>query len=102
MAKLPKLVRDNIPDIIRADNREPVTRILSEDEYVGELEKKLQEEVTEYIIDKNIEELADILEVVYALASTLDATPEEVEMVRLNKKQKNGAFNNRILLDKIK
>lgn len=43
-----KLVRDNIPDIIRADGKTPVTRILDQEEYLNELDRKLQEEVAEY------------------------------------------------------
>ena len=36
-----KLVRDNIPEIIIQDNRKPVTKILNDDCYKKELEKKL-------------------------------------------------------------
>ena len=62
-----KLVRDNIPDIIRADGKTPVTRILNQEEYLNELDRKLQEEVAEYQADKSMEELADILEVLSAI-----------------------------------
>src|SRR5699024_12138031 len=47
-----KLVRDNIPDIIRADGKTPVTRILDQEEYLNELDRKLQEEVAEYQADR--------------------------------------------------
>lgn len=58
-----KLVRDKIPEIIKADGKECKTHILSKDEYIAALETKLNEEVAEYQEDKNLEEMADVLEV---------------------------------------
>ena len=63
-----KLVRDKIPDIITASGKHPVTRVLSNEEYLAELDKKLIEEGNEYQADKSLEELADMLEVIYAIA----------------------------------
>ncbi|WP_353736241.1 nucleoside triphosphate pyrophosphohydrolase [Ruminococcus sp.] len=63
-----KLVRDKIPEIIEKAGKTPVTHILSEEEYITELDRKLNEECSEYQADKNIEELADMLEVMYAIA----------------------------------
>lgn len=60
-----KLVRDKIPEIIEKENRRPITKILSKEEYISELNKKLQEEFKEYLEDNNVEELADIVEVIY-------------------------------------
>ena len=51
-----KLVRDKIPEIILKDNELPSTRILSDEEYIKELNRKLQEEVNEYLEAENIEE----------------------------------------------
>lgn len=59
-----KLVRDRIPEIIKNDGKMPIMEILSDEEYLKELDKKLSEEVAEYQADKSIEEMADILEVV--------------------------------------
>ena len=56
-----KLVRDRIPDIIRNDGKKPIIEILSNEEYLKELDKKLNEEVAEYQADKSIEEMADVL-----------------------------------------
>lgn len=98
MARVNKLVRDDIPAIIRSSGRRPVTRTLSDEEYREQLEKKLQEEVIEYITDKNGEELADIIEVVYALGSTLGLSPYDLEVLRQGKETKNGAFKKRIFL----
>lgn len=62
-----KLVRDKIPQIIRDDGKEPIVEILSEEDYLIELDKKLNEEVAEYQADKSIEEMADGLEVLFAI-----------------------------------
>ena len=56
-----KLVRDRIPEIIIADGKKPITRILDNDEYLRELDKKLNEEIAEYQADKSVEEMADVL-----------------------------------------
>lgn len=69
-----KLVRDRIPEIIEARGKKPNVRILEQEEYLHHLEAKLDEEVAEYHRDKNAEELADILEVVYALAEANGVT----------------------------
>ena len=58
-----KLVRDNIPEIMIKNGAKPVTRILSEEEYLSELNKKLLEEVNEYLESEDVMEIADILKV---------------------------------------
>ena len=63
-----KLVRDNIPEIIEASGKTCKTEILSNEEYLQMLDKKLDEELAEYHQEQNIEELADLLEVLYATA----------------------------------
>lgn len=80
-----KLVRDNIPDMIRAKGETPNIRILEQEEYLRHLEAKLDEEAGEYHRDKNAEELADLLEVVFALAEAIGCTKEELwEIYRKN------------------
>jgi predicted house-cleaning noncanonical NTP pyrophosphatase (MazG superfamily) len=97
-----KLVRDNIPTIIRNKyGKEPITYTLDEETYKTELVKKLHEEVAEFVQDRTIEELADILEVVYALAQCQNITPEKLEELRARKAAKNGAFKQRIFLEKV-
>lgn len=93
-----KLVRDNIPAIIQNSGCTPITRVLADEEYAQQLEQKLQEEVNEYITDKNAEELVDIIEVVYALGKRLNMSPSDLEALRQQKANKNGAFENRIFL----
>lgn len=95
-----KLVRDRIPEIINADNRRAITRILDNDEYIKELNTKLQEEVKEYLEDTNVEELADIVEVIYAILDLNNISIEEFEKIRKAKVEKRGAFKNRIFLEK--
>lgn len=94
-----KLVRDKIPEKIIAEGRISKTRYLDDNEYKIELDKKLQEEVKEYIQDDNIEELADIIEVIYAILDAKKISIEELEKVRLKKVEKNGAFKQKIFLE---
>ena len=93
-----KLVRDNIPDIIRKNGDVPITRTLTDTEYTLELYKKLDEEVNEYFSDKNIEELADILEVIFALAETHGVSKEDLMKVYKKKHDERGGFERRIFL----
>ena len=91
-----KLVRDLIPEIIKADGKVPKTRILSEDEYLQELDIKLSEEVAEYLAGKSIEEMADVLEVLYAICEARGYTIEQLMDVKENKKDNRGGFKSRI------
>ncbi len=94
-----KLVRDKIPEIIDNAGKTPVTHILSDEEYISELDKKLNEECSEYQADKNIEELADILEVMYAIAEARGWSVSELEAVRRDKAEKRGGFKDKIYLE---
>ena len=94
-----KLVRDRIPEIIEQAGKTPVTRILSDEEYVSELDRKLNEECAEYQADKSIEELADMLEVMYAIAEARGWTVSELEAVRKSKTEKRGGFKEKIYLE---
>ena len=99
-----KLVRDNIPDIIKNNGEVPITRILSNEEYKFELEKKLLEECKEVIEscgEDRIEELADLLEVVIALGKIESRTLEDIIKVCEIKRQKRGAFDQMIYLEEV-
>lgn len=96
-----KLVRDKIPEIILKDNELPSTRILNDEEYIKELNKKLQEEVNEYLEAENIEEMVDILEVIRAILEHKGVTYEEIEEKRIKKATKRGAFKEKIYLEKV-
>lgn len=91
-----KLVRDRIPEIIKADGKKPITRILSEDEYLQELDIKLNEEVAEYQADKSIEEMADVLEVLFAICEARGYSIEQLIKVKRDKQDKRGGFKDRI------
>ena len=93
-----KLVRDLIPDIIEESGNECRTRILSDDEYLKMLDAKLDEELSEYHQDQNIEELADLLELIQAATIARGYTLEELESVRAEKAKKRGGFEQKIFL----
>ena len=99
--KYNKLVRDRIPEIIEASGKSCVTEILSDEAYLRLLDAKLDEELAEYHSDQNIEELADLLEVIYAAAMARGDTLEQLESVRAAKAEKRGAFANKILLKEV-
>ena len=93
-----KLVRDRIPEKIEASGNKCVVAILSDADYKNQLDKKLNEECEEYQADKSIEELADIIEVVYAIAQEKGISVDELEKVRIKKATERGTFKNKILL----
>jgi len=95
-----KLVRDRIPEIILEDGKRPVTRTAGEAEYAALLEAKLQEELDELAAPgaDRVQELADILEVVHALARVESISANELEAVRGKKAAERGGFDERIVL----
>lgn len=96
-----KLVRDRIPEMIEAGGNTCVTEILSDEDYLRMMDAKLDEELAEYHRDQNIEELADLLEVVYAAATARGYTVEELERVRAEKAARRGGFEKKILLKEV-
>lgn len=97
-----KLVRDRIPEVIEGTGKKFSTRILNNEEYLKELKNKSFEELEEYINSNNdkdaIEELADLLEIIHALAECHGASIERVEEVRQFKVDKRGGFKEKIFL----
>ena len=96
-----KLVRDRIPEIIEASGKTCVTEVLSDEEYLKMIDVKLDEELAEYHKDQNIEELADLLEVIRAAAIARGYSIEELEKVRAEKAGKRGGFEKKILLKEV-
>ena len=99
-----KLVRDNIPSIIKGNGETPITRILNEEEYKKELEKKLYEEYNEVLEasgEDRVEELADMIEVIKYLAKLEGKKLEDVIKTADEKSTKRGAFNDKIFLEKV-
>ena len=93
-----KAIRDKIPEIIKKDGYSCTVKTLSDDEFLVEIEKKLSEEVTEYQNDKNPEELADILEVIYRIAQLKGIPKEELEKIRIKKVEERGSFDKNLFL----
>jgi predicted house-cleaning noncanonical NTP pyrophosphatase (MazG superfamily) len=93
-----KLVRDKIPQIIRSKGLEPVVYTASTEEYAARLRDKLREEVEEFIASgDDPEELADILEVLYALAVQAGTDLGQVEKLRAAKAEERGGFDDRVI-----
>lgn len=93
-----KLVRDKIPEIIKAEGKELKTRILDDAEYLDALVSKLKEEVAEFEADHSIKELADVTEVIRALMDELGITKDELEKNRAERAESRGAFKDKIFL----
>ena len=96
-----KLVSDLIPEIIQSSGKTCSTEILSDEEYLKFVDAKLDEELAEYHKDQNIEELADLLEVIRAAAIARGYTLDDLERVRAEKAAKRGGFEKRILLKEV-
>jgi len=97
-----KLIRDKIPEIMKNEGKNPTFYVADEKKFYKLLRNKLQEEVTEFLESNSIEELADILEVMYALCTTKGITMENLERIRLEKRKKRGAFIKRFVLEQTK
>jgi predicted house-cleaning noncanonical NTP pyrophosphatase (MazG superfamily) len=96
-----KLVRDRIPELIRADDEVPVTETVAGEAYRERLRGKLDEEVAEYHESGRVAELADVLEVVHALAALDDVSAEELETMRREKRDERGGFDGSVVLDRV-
>ena len=98
-----KAVRDKIPDIIKKSGNSYNVKKLSDDEFLPELEKKLREEVEEYLENKSVEELTDIIEVINRISELKGVSHNELEKIRQKKADERGKFNeNLFLVDVIK
>jgi predicted house-cleaning noncanonical NTP pyrophosphatase (MazG superfamily) len=97
-----KLVRDRIPEIIRANAEVPVVRTLTAREYHEALRDKLHEECEEArsaTLTELPDELADVLEVLQAMATSADVAWDEVLAVQQAKREERGGFNERLWLE---
>lgn len=93
-----KLVRDNIPEIIKANGHRCVTAVISDESYIELLDMKLYEELAEYQADKSQEELADMLEVMMAIAEARGYNWEDILSMQQSKREKRGGFSKKIIL----
>ena len=95
-----KLVRDLIPQVIEKSGKKFDTHIADKAEYGKLLEEKLMEEVNEYLVDKNLEELADVLRY-WWLAGNLGYTEEELFEKRRVKREERGGFFEGVVLERV-
>ena len=99
--KYNKLIRDRIPEIIKESGKTCITDVLSDEEYLKMVDAKLDEELAEYHKDQNIEELADLLEVIRAATVARGYSIEELEKVRAEKAARRGGFEKKLLLKEV-
>lgn len=98
--KVDKLIRDKLPEIMQSEGTKAVIKVMENDEYIQRLKDKLFEESTEVSLACNdaetIAELADLLEVIMALAKANNIDFEKVELARLEKRAQKGGFDAKI------
>ena len=94
-----KLVRDKIPEIIREKGAKPSTHTALDAEYKTKLNEKLKEEVEEYLESETSEELADIIEVIYAICRLKGLDNKELEEMRKRKADEKGRFDKKTILE---
>ncbi len=96
-----KLVRDKIPEIIIKNNQKPFTHVASDEEYLSKLKEKLREEVDEFLEDENIQEMADIIEVIESINNFKNWGEEDIVEIQASKREKRGGFKNKIILESV-
>ena len=96
-----KLVRDKIPDIIKKSGKQAIVTKVRGEELISFLNSKLKEELAEYEQSGAIEELADIVEVVYAILQHKGISQEEFNKIRQEKNLNRGAFKKGLILKRV-
>lgn len=93
-----KLIRDRIPEIIEASGKKANIEIMNDSDYLKALNSKLQEELDEYNEDQDVNELADLIEVAYAIIEHKGMSIDEFEQIQVKKKEERGGFKEKLLL----
>ena len=93
-----KAIRDKIPEIIKESGKNCNVKKLDNSEFLIRLEKKLVEELEEYQENKNVEELADILEVIYRISELKGVVSDELDKIRQKKAEQRGKFDDNLFL----
>lgn len=96
-----KIVRDRIPEIINQAGKKPVVEVVSNEMAISGLEEKLYEELEEYMADHSLEEMADLLEVMHGILYLKGIPWDDLEAIRVKKREERGGFEQRILLKEI-
>lgn len=95
-----KLIRDQIPELMRVKGVVMHNRVMDQEEFIQKLKDKLHEECQEVIqsntSEELLEELADVLDVIHALSSAHHFSIEQIEEKRIEKRQQKGGFESRI------
>lgn len=99
--KYNKLIRDRIPEIIEQHGKKAIVEKLNESDYINFLKAKLEEELEEFKNSEDIEEIADIIEVLYAIIDFKGVSIKDFEKIRLDKSDKKGSFKKRLLLKEV-
>lgn len=100
MKEYNKLIRDKIPDIIAAKGEKLETHVADGKEFLEKAKEKINEEVLEFLESDQVEELADLLEITYAVAEALGTTEDELNRIRQEKLTKRGGFSKKIILER--
>ena len=98
MIKYNKAIRDKISEIIADSGKKYNLKQLDDTSFLAELEKKLIEEVNEYSESKDVEELADLLEVIYRISELRGVNSDELDKIRKDKAEKRGKFESNLFL----
>lgn len=96
-----KLIRDRIPEIIEKSGNKAVVEKVGEEPYINLLNDKLGEELKEYLESQSVEELADLVEVIYAILDYKKVSLNDFEAIRHQKSAERGAFKERLLLKEV-
>ena len=97
-----KLVRDRIPAVVEAAGKTAVTDTIPHEKMQAALDRKLLEEVKEYLESHSVEEMADVLEVLHGIAYHAGIDWNQVEQERLRKREARGGFEERIRLIEVR
>ena len=95
-----KLVRDRIPEIIENSGNHCEVEVVNNEVALEYLYKKLNEEVSELLEDKNLEEIADVIEVLFAIGKKYGYSEKDILNKRSEKRKKSGGFEDNIILKK--
>ena len=96
--KYNKVIRDKMPEIIAESGKKYNLKQIDDASFLAEIEKKLIEEVNEYAESKDVEELADLLEVIYRISELRGVNSDELDEIRKDKAEKRGRFANNLFL----
>lgn len=98
--RMNKLIRDQLPTLMLAKGIVMHNKILDKEDYIQKLKDKLLEECQEvnesHTPQDLLDELADALEVIYALSNALEFSIEQLEEKRIEKRKQKGGFEGRV------